>query len=126
MTNPRFMESLVSTDKMIVIGDRILLKPKTNDGITKSGLLLPPSVTENEKIQSGYVVKVGPGYAVAPAGDDDEPWKAHNTAPKYIPLQAEVGDLAIYLQSQAHEISYEDEKFIILPQNAVLLLIREE
>jgi co-chaperonin GroES (HSP10) len=120
------MDTLTHIDKMIVIGDRILLKPKSAESMTRSGLLLPPSVTENEKIQSGYVIKVGPGFAVAPPSDEDEPWKSQAAAPKYIPLQAEIGDVAIYLQNQAHEIQYEDEKYIIVPQQAVLLLIRED
>jgi len=120
------MDILTHLDKMIVVGDRLLIKPKSADGMTKSGLFLPPSVIENEKIQSGYVMKTGPGYAVAPPAEDDEPWKASSMAPKYIPLQAEIGDLAIYLQSQAHEFQYEDEKLMIVPQHAVLLLIRED
>ena len=119
------MDTTIHLDKMIVVGDRLLIKPKSSEGMTKTGLFLPPSVVENEKIQSGYVMKAGPGYAVAPP-TDDEPWKAGTQSPKYIPLQAEIGDLAIYLQSQAHEIQYEAEKYVIVPQQAVLLLIRED
>jgi Chaperonin 10 Kd subunit. len=62
-----------ATDKFIVIGDRVLIKPKTDER-TRGGLYLPPSVHEKEKVQSGYVLKTGPGYAVAPAQDPDEPW----------------------------------------------------
>ncbi len=114
-----------SLDKFIVVGDRVLLKPKSTDNQTKSGLFLPPGVQEKEKIQSGYVVKTGPGYAVAPPSDADEPWKPAAEHPQYIPLQAQIGDLAIYLQSHSHEIEYEDEKYIIVPQSSILLLIRD-
>ena len=62
-------------DKLIVIGDRILIKPKVPQSKTKSGLLLPPGVNENEKVQIGYVVKVGPGYPIPSVNDVDEPWK---------------------------------------------------
>lgn len=61
--------------KLIVIGDRILIKPKVPQSKTKSGLLLPPGVNENEKVQIGYVVKVGPGYPIPSVNDNDEPWK---------------------------------------------------
>lgn len=115
-----------SLDKFIVVGDRVLLKPKTKNNQTKSGLYLPPGVQEKEKIQSGYVVKIGPGYAVAPPSDADEPWKPTSEHPQYIPLQAQVGDLAIYLQNHSHEIEYEEEKYIIVPQSSILLLIRDE
>lgn len=113
-------------DKFIIIGDRLLLKPRIEKQQTKSGLFLPPGVSEKENIQYGYVVKTGPGYAVAPPNEDDEPWKATQTEPKYIPLQAEEGDLAIYLQKHAYEIEYDYEKYVIVPQSAVLMLIRDD
>ncbi|MCU0399117.1 MAG: co-chaperone GroES family protein, partial [Cyclobacteriaceae bacterium] len=48
--------------KLIVVGDRVLIKPTQQTDKTESGLYLPPGVQEKEKIQSGYVIKVGPGY----------------------------------------------------------------
>lgn len=114
-----------SIEKFIIVGDRVLIRPKSSTERTRSGLFLPPGVQEKEKIQSGYIVKTGPGYAVAPPPEIDEPWKEHTKAPQYIPLQASVGDLAIYLQSSSHEIEYEQTKYVIVPQSAILLLIRE-
>ncbi|HCI55902.1 MAG TPA: co-chaperone GroES family protein [Bacteroidales bacterium] len=111
--------------KLIVIGDRILIKPKMPQSKTQTGLFLPPGVTENEKVQVGYVLKVGPGYPI-PSVVDDEPWKNKSDEPKYIPLQTKVGDQAIYLQSQAIEIEFNNEKYIIVPQSAILLLLRDE
>ncbi|MBP7731403.1 MAG: co-chaperone GroES [Bacteroidales bacterium] len=111
--------------KLIVIGDRILIKPKMPQSKTQTGLFLPPGVTENEKVQVGYVLKVGPGYPI-PSVVDDEPWKNKSDEPKYIPLQTKIGDQAIYLQSQAIEIEFNNEKYIIVPQSAILLLLRDE
>lgn len=48
--------------KFLMVGDKILIKPKNPQSQTKSGLYLPPSVQDKDKIQSGYVIKVGPGY----------------------------------------------------------------
>jgi co-chaperonin GroES (HSP10) len=45
---------------------------------------------------------------------------------KYVPLQAKEGDLAIFLLSGATEVIYENEKYYIVPQSAILLLEREE
>ncbi|MDI6400862.1 co-chaperone GroES family protein [Balneolaceae bacterium ANBcel3] len=114
-----------SLDKIIVIGDRLLLKPRAEQTQTSSGLFLPPGVSEKEKIHSGYVMKAGPGYPVG-TGLEDEPWKPGGSEAKYIPLQTEVGDLAIYLQQYGNEIEFENEKYIIVPHNAVLMVIREE
>ena len=46
--------------KFLMVGDKILIKPKNPQSQTKSGLYLPPSVQDKDKIQSGYVIKVGP------------------------------------------------------------------
>ncbi len=114
---------ITSIDNIIVIGDRLLLKPRAEQSQTRSGLFLPPGVSEKEKIYSGYVIKAGPGYPVGT--DRDEPWKPSGDKAQYIPLQAEEGDLAIYLQSHAHEIEFQDEKYVIVPHHAILLVIRE-
>lgn len=113
-------------DKLIVVGDRVLIKPKSPTDKTNSGLFLPPGVHEKEKVQSGYIIKVGPGYPIPLPSDVDEPWKTKEEKIKYIPLQAKEGDLAIYIQNHAVEISFNKEKYFIVPQAFVLLLVRDE
>ena len=113
--------------KFILVGDRILIKPKTPQNRTKSGLYLPPSVQENEKLNSGYVLKVGPGYPVPAVNEEDEAWKkSADEDVKYVPLQPREGDLAVFLQSSGHEIEFNQEKYLIVPHNAILLLIRDD
>lgn len=111
--------------KLIIIGDRLLIRAAQTNERTESGLYLPPGVQEKEKVQQGYVIKTGPGYAI-PMPADDEPWKTEEDKVKYIPLQAREGDLAIFLISGATEIMYEKERYYIVPQGAVLMLEREE
>lgn len=111
--------------KLIVIGDRVLIRPSKPDGQTPSGLYLPPGVQEKEKVQQGYIIKTGPGYAI-PLPVEEESWKTDEEQVKYVPLQAREGDLAIFLLSGATEIMYEKEKYFIVPQSAILLLEREE
>ena len=112
--------------KLIVIGDRILIKPKLPQSKTSSGLYLPPGVSENEKVQIGYVLKVGPGYPIPSVNDTDEPWKNRSDEPKYVPLQPREGDQAVYMQSNAIEIEFNKEKYIVVSQSAILLLLRDE
>ena len=114
-------------DQLIVVGDRVLIKPKKLTGKTKSGLFLPPGYKEKEEILTGYIIKVGPGYPIPlPSDDVNEPWKKMDDKIKYIPLQAEVGDLAIFLQKGAIEIAYQNEKYYIVPQHTILLLERDD
>src|SRR5688572_7419772 len=94
-------------EKIIIVGDRVLIKPKTSREQTKSGLYLPPGVQEKEKVQEGYIMRVGPGYPIpADYGFDEEDWDEDKEDVRYIPLQAKEGDLAIYLQRDAIEINY--------------------
>ena len=111
--------------KLIMVGDRVLIKSRTPQEMTSSGLYLPPGVQEKEKIQQGYVVKVGPGYPIPAINEADEPWKNKSEEVKYVPLQPREGDLAIFLQSSAYEIEFNKEKFLIVPNSAILMLIRD-
>ncbi len=111
--------------KLIIIGDRVLIRPTRPNERTETGLYLPPGVQEKEKVQQGYIIKIGPGYAL-PMPPEDEPWKAQEEQVRYLPLQAKEGDLAIFLLSGATEIMYQGEKYFIVPQSAILMLEREE
>lgn len=113
-------------NRFIMVGDRVLLKPKSPQKQTKSGLYLPPTIQEKEKAVAGYVVKVGPGYPIPAIAEADEPWKAKRDQVQYVPLQPQEGDLAIYLQNSAIEIEFNGEKYVIVPHSAILLLIRDE
>ena len=126
----QFIENMrITTDnrfkKLIVIGDRLLIRPAKPNEKTDSGLFLPPGVQEKEKVQQGYVIKSGPGYAI-PMPVETEPWQKEEEQVKYVPLQAREGDLAIFLLSGATEVLYEGEKYFIVPQSAILMLEREE
>ncbi|MDB5241092.1 MAG: chaperonin Cpn10 [Spirosoma sp.] len=111
--------------RLIVVGDRVLIKPKDPSDRTSSGLYLPPTVQEKELVQSGYVIKVGPGYPI-PVQTDDEPWKETEERVKYMPLQAQEGDVALYLQRNAIELQYEGEQYVIIQQGSILMLERSE
>ncbi|MFT5640822.1 MAG: chaperonin GroES [Cyclobacteriaceae bacterium] len=123
------MQQLTADNKLknlIVVGDRVLIKPKKDPGKTNTGIYLPPGVQEKEKVQSGYIVKAGPGYPIPVSMDEDDDWKPETEKIKYMPLQAQEGDLAIFLQRSAFEVMYEGEKYFIVPQSSILMLEREE
>lgn len=111
---------------LIIVGDRVLIKPLKEAQKTASGIYLPPGVQEKEKVQSGYIVKAGPGYPIPTSVEEDEDWKPEEDRIRYIPLQAKEGDLAIFLQKGAFEVQYNQEKYFIVPQSSILMLEREE
>jgi chaperonin GroES len=113
--------------QVVVIGDRVLLQLDEEGDRMKSGLYLPPSVREKEKVAMGRVVKVGPGYPIPnPNYTDDEPWSQPKDPMRYIPLQAREGDYALFLREQGIEVEFEEKKYLIVPQSAVLMLVRDE
>ena len=112
-------------DKFLMIGDKVLVKPTNPQGKTKSGLLLPPTVQEGEQLQTGYIIKAGPGIPI-PSSDDYEVWQKKEDKTKYISLQVKEGDFAVYLQNAGFEVSINEEKYLILPHSSILMLIRDE
>ncbi|HEY0038370.1 MAG TPA: co-chaperone GroES family protein, partial [Longimicrobium sp.] len=60
--------------EVIVIGDKVLVKPEEENAKTPSGLYLPQGVAQKEQVAGGYVVNVGPGYPTAEPLADSEPW----------------------------------------------------
>lgn len=112
--------------RLIVVGDNIMVRPEEGKGRTRSGLYLPQTVADAETVMGGWVVEVGPGLAVPNPLDDDEPWKRRDRPVKYIPPQASDGDYAIFVRKAAVEITFEDRKYLIVPNAAVLALVREE
>ncbi len=113
--------------EIILVGDRVLIAPDSDQNKTPTGLYLPPGVREKEKVQGGYVVKVGPGIPIPmPDDEDDEPWSNKIKEPEYFPLQAEEGDYAIFLRKSAIEIELEEKKYVIVPHSYILVLIRED
>ena len=113
-------------EKFILIGDRVLIKPKAASSMTRSGLYLPPGVEKKDQVYSGYVIKVGPGYPIPAIADIDEPWKDKTEEVKYVPIQPKEGDLAVYLQNMGHEIQFNGETYVIVNHSAILMLIRDE
>jgi co-chaperonin GroES (HSP10) len=118
---------MIFRKQMIVVGDKILVELDNEHDKTKSGLYLPPSVREKEKVATGRVVRVGPGYVIPnPNFSDEEPWSTPKDPMRYIPLQTREGDYAMFLREQAIEVEFEEKKYLIVSQSAVLMLVRDE
>ncbi|MCK4560883.1 MAG: co-chaperone GroES [Calditrichia bacterium] len=118
---------MASKKQLIVVGDRVLVKPDDSMDKTNFGLYLPQGIEEKEKIQSGFVFKTGPGYPLPDPSDmGEEPWSQSQKDAKYVPLQVEEGDYIIFLRKAAIEIEFERKKYLILPQSAILLIVRDD
>ncbi len=113
--------------ELIVIGDRVLISPFDGERQTEAGLVLPASVAEREKVRSGRVVSVGPGYVTPnPEFTEGETWKPTGQAVRYLPLQARPGDIAYFLIKESIEITYEKNEYLIVSHGAILALVRDD
>lgn len=112
--------------RLIVVGDRVLVAPEEGEERTNVGLYLPPTAVDARQVQGGRIVATGPGTPMTePASMDDEPWKIRGPDAKYLPMQARIGDYALFFRKAAVEISFEGKKYLVVPQAAILVLVRE-
>lgn len=115
-----------SKKRLIVVGDRVLIQPEEGEDRSHVGLYLPASAVDAQAVQSGRVVATGPGIPIsAPTELNEEPWKIASGEPRFLPVQARVGDYAIFFRRAAVEITFEGNKYLVVPQAAILTLVRE-
>jgi chaperonin GroES len=110
--------------QLLVVGDRVLVKADKAEGMTKVGLFLPPGVLEKEEVRSGSIKAIGPGQPLPPPHEEHEPWKAGYRTPRFLPMQVQLGDYALFFRKAAIEITFEDEQFLVVPYGAILVLVR--
>ncbi|HEX6309069.1 MAG TPA: co-chaperone GroES family protein [Longimicrobiales bacterium] len=112
---------------LIVVGDRVLIAPEEGEERSRVGLYLPASAIDAQAVQAGTVVATGPGTPIsAPTELGDEPWKIGTGEPRYLPVQARAGDYAIFFRRAAVEITFEGKKYLVVPQAAILVIVRGE
>jgi chaperonin GroES len=112
--------------EVIVVGDKVLIKPEDEESKTPSGLYLPQGVAAKENVAGGYVVNVGPGYPTIDASADGEPWSSSGRSDmRYVPLQAGKGDYAVFLRRDSIEVEIDGKKYLIVGHSSILLLIRD-
>jgi co-chaperonin GroES (HSP10) len=112
--------------RLLVVGDRVLVTPEEGEERTTVGLYLPATALEGRQVQGGRIVATGPGTPMSePAQLDDEPWKIRGPDVKYMPMQAQVGDYALFFRKAAVELTFEDRRYLVVPQPAILVLVRD-
>lgn len=113
--------------RLIVVGDRVLIKVEEGEERTKVGLYLPPTAVDSQAVQGGHIVATGPGLPMPDPGENfDEPWRTSRPREmRFVPMQAREGDYALFFRKAAVEITFENERYLVVPQAAILALVRE-
>jgi co-chaperonin GroES (HSP10) len=113
--------------QLIIVGDRVLIKLEDGEERSKVGLYLPATAVDSQAVQGGKIVATGPGNPLPEVADHlDEPWRITGSKEtRYVPMQAQVGDYALFFRKAAVEITFEEERFLVVPQAAILALARK-
>ena len=113
--------------KLIVVGDRVLVVPQEGEERTNVGLYLPPTAVDHQAVQGGRIVATGPGTPLSPPAElDAEPWKIPGGEGRFLPIQARNGDFALFFRKAAVEITFEGKRYLVVPQAAILVLVRSK
>ena len=89
------------------MGDRVVVRPSEQEGVTKSGIFLPD--TAQERPQQGKVVAAGPGRMLKNG--------------KRIEMEVKPGDIVIYSKYAGTEVEVQDEELLVLGATDVLAVI---
>jgi co-chaperonin GroES (HSP10) len=117
----------INNKELIVVGDRVLVKAEEGEDRTKVGLYLPPTALDTQAVQGGRIVATGPGLPMPDPGEHvDEPWRAGRRETRFVPMQARAGDYALFFRKAAVEITFEQERYLVVPQAAILALVRDD
>jgi chaperonin GroES len=90
------------------LGDRVIIKPITEDVTTKSGIVLPETV-EKEKAEKGEVLAVGPGRVL----DSGE----------IAPITVKVGDKVMFKKYSPDEIKIDGQELLVISEGDILAII---
>ncbi len=94
--------------KLKPLSDQVLIEPKKEKEITKSGFVLPDT-RDRERPQQGRVVAVGPGLK--------------NAEGKRIPLEVKVGDSILFAKFGPNEIKIEEKDFLIAKESDIMAVL---
>lgn len=90
--------------KLKPLGDRVVVRPMTEEEVSKGGIILPD--TAKEKPQRGEVIAVGPGRL-------DENGKR-------VTMEVKKGDKVVYAKYAGTDITVNDEELLILRESDIL------
>ena len=92
------------------LGDRVLIKPISEEEKSKGGILLPDTVSK-EKPQVGEILAVGPGST--------------NKDGKMIPMTVKKGEKVVYAKYSGTDIKGDDdEDYLILSEKDILAIVK--
>lgn len=94
--------------KVRPLNDNVVIKPMTENEITKSGIVLPATV-DKERPERGEIIAIGEGKLL------DNGQRAT--------MSVKVGDKVMFKKYSPDEIKIDDQEYLIVSQNDILAII---
>ncbi|MFA5633637.1 MAG: co-chaperone GroES [Candidatus Dojkabacteria bacterium] len=94
--------------KLEPLGKRVLIQPDKIEETTKGGLVLPPSASEDQKPETGTVVKLGKGKEEG----------------KDIQFEVSVGDRVYFKKYSPDEVKVDEEVYLLIDTEDILAIIK--
>lgn len=94
--------------KLRPLGDRVVVKPLTQDEVTKSGIILPETV-DKERPERGEVIAVGSGKLL------------DNGA--LAPMGVKVGDKVVFKKYSPDEVKVDNEEYLVISESDIMAVI---
>ena len=113
--------------QLLVVGDRVLITPEDGDERTRVGLYLPG---DRDRLPAGadradrrHRTRRSRGR---PQQSRRRALEGRRQRESRRGMQARVGDHAIFFRKAAVEITFEEKKYLVVPQAAILVLVRDD
>ncbi len=94
------------------LGNKVVLEPVSQEEKTKSGIIIPVTVSDKEKPEQGKVLAVGPGKI----DDSGASAKRHS-------MSVKVGDKVLFSKYSPTEVKIEDKEYLIVSEDDILAVI---
>ncbi len=93
--------------KVKPLGDRVIIKPISEDITSKAGIVLPETV-EKERAEKGEVMAVGPGRLL----DNGQ----------LVPMSVKVGDKVMFKKYSPDEIKVDNEEYLVISDDDIFVV----
>ncbi len=94
--------------KLKPINDHVIVKPITEDEVTKAGIILPDTV-DKEKPEKGEVVAVGPGKLLENG--------------QRAPMSVTIGDKVMFKKYSPDEIKVDGEEYLVISEGDIIAIL---
>lgn len=94
--------------KLKPLNDNVIVKPITQDEVTKSGIVLPDTI-DKERPEKGEVMAIGEGKLLENG--------------QRATMSVKIGDKVMFKKYSPDEIKVDDEEYLVISQNDILAIL---